>query len=344
MTHWTLRLPFVSLRLSARGSAIALALALMIAAGALLALRLGSYPLAPGIWGAILGGAGSDIEQMILLDHRLPRILTALGAGACFGLSGAMFQTMLRNPLASPDVIGFNAGASCGALVAIIAAGSAATGGTILLGALLGAFCTAVLVTGLAWRNGLQAERLVLIGLGVGFALAALSDLLLSRTDARTAADMTKWLIGTLNARDWQDVTLVWAGLALLSPMLVWLHFPLARLGLPEDLAGGLGLRLSQLRLTITALGIVLATLAVCSAGPLPFVAFAAGPIARALLRNGQPALLGAAAIGALLVLAADTAARMIVTLHLPAGVFTALIGGPVMIWLLVTQLRKGKL
>ena len=146
-----------------------------------------------------------------------------------------------------------------------------------------------------------------------------------------TAADMAEWLIGTLNARDWQDVWLVWSGLLLLAPAAFWIHFPLARLGLSDDLTSSLGLRLSPLRLGITGLGILLA-------------AFAAGPIARALVPNGRPALLGAAVIGALLVLAADTASRLVPSIQLPAGVFTALIGGPVMIWLLMVQFRKGKL
>ncbi len=336
---WTLRLPFLSLALSARALAVGTGLLLLLALGSGLALRLGSFVFSQESWLAILFGAGTEIERMVLLDHRLPRILTALGAGACFGLSGTMFQTMMRNPLAAPDVIGFNAGASCGALVAIIL-----TGGNVLLGALAGALLTAGLVVSLAWKDGLQPQRLVLIGIGIGLALAALGDLLLSRTDARTAADMAEWLIGTLNARDWQDVTIVWSGLLLLVPALVWVHFPLARLGLSDDLSRSLGLSLSPLRLTITGLGILLAALAVCTAGPLPFVAFAAGPIARALVPNGTPVLLGSAAIGALLVLAADTAARMVPSIQLPAGVFTALIGGPVMIWLLMAQFRKGKL
>jgi len=336
---WSLRLPFLSLSVSQRAVAVGSVLMLLLTLGAVLALRLGSYTFTETSWLSVLLGAGSDIDRMILMDHRLPRILTALGAGACFGLSGAMFQTMMRNPLASPDVIGFNAGASCGALLAIIL-----TGGNVLLGALVGALFTAVLVVGLAWKDGLHPQRLVLIGLGIGFALAALSDLLLSRTDARTAADMAEWLIGTLNARDWQDVWLVWSGLLLLAPAVFWIHFPLARLGLSDDLTSSLGLRLSPLRLGITGLGILLAALAVCTAGPLPFVAFAAGPIARALVPNGRPALLGAAVIGALLVLAADTASRLVPSIQLPAGVFTALIGGPVMIWLLMVQFRKGKL
>lgn len=336
---WTLRLPFLSLSLSYRATIVGLLLLAIVVTCSLLALSLGSYPIPAAQFVPILFGAGSDIEGMILRDHRLPRILTALGAGASFGLSGAMFQTMMRNPLASPDVIGFNAGASCGALVAIIF-----TGGNVLFGALLGAVLTACLVVGLAWNKGLQPSRLILIGIGIGFACAAFADLLLSRTDARTAADMANWLVGTLNARDWSDVKIVWTGLLILSPAIFWLHFPLARLSLSDDLASGLGLGLSPLRLIITGLGIILAALAVCTAGPLPFVAFAAGPIARSLIPSGKPILLGAAAIGALVVLGADTAARMVPLIQLPAGVFTALIGGPVMVWLLLVQFRKGKL
>ena len=336
---WTLRLSFLSLQISRRAAFTGAALLALLLAAAGLALHMGSYPLSAAQLLGVLRGQGTAIQQMILLDHRLPRILTALGAGAAFGLSGAMFQTMMRNPLASPDVIGFNAGASCGALAAMIL-----TGGMVLPGAIAGALLSAAAVTLLAWKDGLPPYRLILTGIGASLALTAAADLLISRMDAQTAADMAKWLIGTLNARDWSDAGLVWGGLALLAPAVLWLHFPLARLGMADDIATGLGLALSPLRLAVTAAGILLAALAVSTAGPLPFAAFAAGPIARRLIPNGKPVLLGAAAAGALMTLLADTASRIIPMIQLPAGVFTALIGAPVLIWLLLAQFRKGTL
>ncbi|WP_411353032.1 iron chelate uptake ABC transporter family permease subunit (plasmid) [Leisingera aquaemixtae] len=176
---------------------------------------------------AALQGRGTGIEQMILLDHRLPRIAAALGAGAAFGLAGAMFQTMLRNPLAAPDVIGFNAGASCGALAAVIL-----TGGMMLAGAIAGAALAAALVL-LLLEGRLAPGRLILTGIGASLTLTAAADLLVSRIDPQTPpiVELAHWLaaqprLGGCGAG--------LAGLALLAPVLWRLHFPLARLAMDD--------------------------------------------------------------------------------------------------------------
>ncbi|MCV6584217.1 MAG: iron chelate uptake ABC transporter family permease subunit [Marinibacterium sp.] len=333
-----LRLATLSVPVSGRALRSACALGLCAAAVALLALWVGHYPLALAqLFPAIAGDLG-DVAQMVVRDHRLPRILCALGVGAGFGMAGAIFQTLLRNPLASPDVIGFNGGASCGALLAIIL-----TGGHVVAGALLGGLASAALVIGLAWRDGLQPYRLILVGIGASLTLSALGDLLMSRMDVLTAADMAKWLIGTLASRDWQDVALIWGGLAVLGPVVLWASFPLARLSMSDDVTTGLGLALTPLRLGLSAIGVGLVALAVSVAGPLPFVAFVSGPIARCITGGGRPAIGAAALVGALVVTLADLAARMVPLVHLPAGVFTALIGAPVLMWLLVVQFRKGR-
>ncbi|UWQ47923.1 FecCD family ABC transporter permease [Leisingera aquaemixtae] len=336
---WTLRFAALSVQISRSALLAGLCLMALLLAAALLAVQTGNYPLSSGQMAAVLQGGGTGIEQMILLDHRLPRIAAALGAGAAFGLAGAMFQTMLRNPLAAPDVIGFNAGASCGALAAMIL-----TGGMMLAGAIAGAALAAALVLLLSWKDGLAPGRLILTGIGTSLTLAAAADLLVSRIDPQTASDMVTWLTGSLHSRGWADAARVWAGLALLAPVLWRLHFPLARLAMDDGIATGLGLPVSGLRLAVAGAGILLTALAVTAAGPLPFVAFAAGPIARRLVPSGKPALLAAAAAGALMTLLADTAARMMPGVQLPAGVFTALTGAPVLLWLLLAHFRKGTL
>ncbi|MFC3614178.1 FecCD family ABC transporter permease [Lutimaribacter marinistellae] len=306
---------------------------------ALTALLTGSYPVtAADIWQALAGRAEA-IPSMIVLDHRMPRILTGLGAGAALGMAGAMFQTMLRNPLAAPDIIGFTAGANAGALLAALL-----TGGMILGGALLGGALTALAVTALAWRDGLDTHRLILVGIGASLSLGAAADLLLSYTDENTAADMARWLTGTLHARGWAEVVRIWGGLALLLPLLVWVSFPLARLALSDETVTALGLPLARLRLAVTALGVTLVALAVSVAGPLPFVAFVAGPIARRLVGGGTPALLAAALVGACVTAGADLAARSLPMVRLPAGVFTAMLGAPVLVWLLWAEARKGRI
>lgn len=334
-----LRLPFLSFQLSPRTLSVTVSLFLLVLIVLLASISLGPYPLdLPQIWAAITGQA-EGLHRMIVVDHRLPRILTAIGAGAAFGLAGSMFQTMLRNPLASPDVIGFTAGASCGALLMMIL-----TGGFVLLGALIGGVATALAVTALAWKDGLHPYRLILVGIGASLTLTAGSDLLLSKIDLQSATDMSKWLVGTLNARSWGDVQLVWAGLVVLTLLALWLQFPLSRMAMVDDIATGLGLLLSPLRLMVTGTAVALVALAVSVAGPLPFVAFVSGPIARRLLRGGKPALLQAAMVGAVVTLLADMVARSTPLAQLPAGVFTAIIGAPVLMWLLLVQFRKGTL
>ncbi|MBV1897441.1 MAG: iron chelate uptake ABC transporter family permease subunit [Rhodobacteraceae bacterium] len=334
-----LRLSFVSLQISRRALIVSAVLSLLMLSLLMLSVSMGYYPLSLTRIIAAIGDHASEVEQMIVMDHRLPRILSAVGAGAAFGLAGAMFQTMLRNPLASPDVIGFNAGAAFGALAAIVM-----TGANILPGALIGGLLTAAAVTALAWHNGLHPYRLILVGIGASLTLVAGADLLMSRLDSMTASEMAKWLIGTLNSRDWGDVRLIWGGLALMLPLCLWLQFPLSRLAMDDDISTSLGLALSPLRLTITTTGVALVALAVSVAGPLPFVAFVSGPIARRIVGGGKPALLASAMIGALVTLLADTLARSVPIVQLPAGVFTALIGAPVLMWLLLVQFRKGTL
>ncbi|WP_422051042.1 FecCD family ABC transporter permease [Shimia sp.] len=328
-----------SFEISPRAVVAGALLSLLGLSVALLSLSIGSYPLS--IPQLLLGLAGQldGVEAMIVLEHRLPRILVAIGAGAAFGMAGAMFQTMLRNPLASPDVIGFTAGANFGALLAVLL-----TGGMVVAGALAGGVATALTVALLAWNNGLQINRLILVGIGVSLSLAAAADLLLSWTDERIAADMAQWLTGSLNTRSYEDVALIWGGIALLLPLIVWLLFPLARLAMSDETVVGLGLSLVSLRLLITGVAVALVALAVSVAGPLPFVSFVSGPIARGIVRGGQPAVFAAALVGAVVTLLADLVARSVPFVQLPAGVFTALIGAPVLMWLLMRQFRRGNL
>lgn len=340
MPEPALRLGRYSILLNRRAMVVGLALALLAVAATLGALLQGRYPADLATILASLVGRADSIVQMIVIDNRMPRILTALGAGAALGLAGAMLQTMLRNPLASPDVIGFSAGGRCGALAAMLYWGES----FVLPGALAGALVTALAVMALSWRYGIQPYRLILVGIGASMTLTALADLMMSRLDVLTAAEMAQWLVGTLSARNWDDVTMVWVGLLLLTPAALWLQFALARMAMDDDIATGLGLALLPLRLGVMVTSVTLVALAVTVAGPLPFVAFVSGPIARRLVRGARPAIFAAALIGGLVTLLGDTAARAVPIYNLPAGIFTALIGAPVLIWLLVVQIKKGKI
>ena len=196
----------------------------------------------------------------------------------------------------------------------------------------------------LSFENGLNIRKLVLIGIGVNLSIAAGSDLLLSRVDLMTAEDMSRWLVGSLNGRDWSDVAIVWCGLAVVVPAAAVLDFPLRSMMLTDDVALGHGVALNAVRLAVSATTVICVAIGVSVAGPLPFVAFLSGPIAKAIEGGGRPSLFSAALVGAIVVLSADYASRLTPLVQLPAGVFTALIGAPCLLWLLVRNARSGRI
>ena len=340
--YFGLRLGPVSALLHRRALFVGATLSCVLLAVALVALGTGTYPIGFGQVWAVFAGRMDDIAELVVLDYRLPRLLAGIGCGAALGAAGAIFQSLLRNPLATPDIIGFTAGASCGAIAVIALTGTATW---LLAGALTGGFAAAALVFALAWRDGLSPYRLILTGIGISFTLVAFSDYLLTRIDIMRAADATKWLAGTIDARNWNDIGLLLVGVLVLLPIALSQQFVLQRLQFDDDVAAGLGLRLSRARLMLACTGVALTALAVSVAGPLPFIALISAPIARRLLKTASPAVFSAALIGAVITVLADFAARNALGfIQLPTGVFTALIGAPYFLGLLIVQSRRGYL
>jgi iron complex transport system permease protein len=283
-------------------------------------------------WRAALAGQGPD--ALILWHIRLPRLLLAVFTGSALGLAGTAVQVMLRNPLASPDIIGFGAGAAVGAAGSIALTGGL---GLVVPGALSGGLVAALVILGLAWRAGLPPLALVLIGVAVSLILSTLTDLLLSLSPGIQAAETARFLTGGFSSADWSKVTLVAVALAAALPVLAWLAYWIDRLDLGDDLARAQGLNPDRIRLATALCAAVLVSVCVAVAGPLPFVAFLAGPIARRLSDQAGTVLPLAALTGALIALAAEAAASVPVSgVRLPAGLFTALVGGPVMLFLLL--------
>jgi iron complex transport system permease protein len=320
-----------------------LTLAILMAVSGL-ALYLGNYPLTTAEISTILFQQGDETPDIVIWYHRLPRLLVGIGAGAAFGVSGALIQDMLRNPLASPDIVGFSSGAASGALFTVMLTGSSFW---VLPGAMVGGVLSAALVLALAWNKGLSSARLVLTGLALSLFLMALVDIMMAQLDLLTAADIMKWLVGAFPSPEWGDAVLIFGALIILGPFALWQGFALKSLALGDDIATGLGLNVSTTRLKILFLSVGLTACAVGVAGPLPFVAFAANPIARRLSAasgagNGSP-LLGAAAVGACLTVLADLVCRSLpIGADLPIGVFTAMIGAPLLMWQLTLEIRKG--
>ncbi|MFD5746191.1 FecCD family ABC transporter permease [Streptomyces sp. NPDC127033] len=291
---------------------------------------------------ATLAGGGDGGSRFVIVDLRLPRALIGLLVGAAFGLSGAVFQTLLRNPLASPDVIGISSGA--GAAGVLAAVGFGASGFVLSASALLGAVVAAAAIYALAWRDGVAGYRLVLVGIGIGAALSSMISHLLTSSDVADAQNALAWLTGSLNGRSWEQLRPLVVALALLVPPTFLAARPLGTLQLGDDTAMGLGTRVERARLALLACAVALAGVATAAAGPVAFVAFVSAPIARRLVPRQGAALLPAALTGALIVLVADFAAQHLLgSTQFPVGVVTGVIGAPYLLWLLARANRAGR-
>ncbi len=293
-----------------------------------------------------LVGQGSPDADFIVSTLRLPRALTAVAVGVAFALSGVIFQSLARNPLASPDIIGITAGASTAAVLVVVAGsalGVATTGVSLPLAALLGGLATTTAVYLLAYRNGLSAYRLVLVGIGLAAVLTSVTQYLLTRADINDVQRAMVWLTGSLNGRGWDDLLPLALALTVLVPAVLLLARPLRALQLGDDTARGVGVPVERSRAVLVVLAVACASVATATAGPVAFVAFVAGPVARRLV--GAPlTLVPAALVGALLVLLADLVARTVLSpTELPVGIVTGLVGAPYLLWLLARANRVGR-
>jgi len=298
----------------------------------------------------LTGGPRIPGASFIVMENKLPRAVIGTMVGVAFGLAGSLFQTMLRNPLASPDVIGISSGASAAAVVAIVVFG--ATGAAVSGAALAGALAVAALIYVISSGGKLRGtgrvnaagSRLVLAGVGIAAALQAVVSFLMTRADIRTAADALVWLNGSLNSANWDRAGVLLLALAVLVPAAGLVAGPLRVLELGDDAAAGLGIRVNAARLALVVIAVSLAAVATAAAGPVSFVAFLAGPIGRRF--TGKASLPASGFVGALIVLAADYFAANLAPLLLngtvlPVGVVTGALGAPFLLWLLVTANRK---
>lgn len=271
---------------------------------------------------------------------RLPRAILAVLAGASFGLAGVAFQTMLRNPLASPDIIGISAGSSAAAAFAIVTLSLGATEVSIF--AIVAGLAVAVLVYLLAYRGGVAGTRLILIGIGVAAMLDSATAYILSRAAQWDLQEATRWLTGSLNGVNWTQLGPVLAALLVFGPLLLGQSRHLAATQLGDDTAAALGVRVNRTRLIIIVAAVGLIAFATAASGPIAFVAFLSGPIAARVVGRGGSLLVPAALVGALLVLVADFAGQYLLGARYPVGVVTGVLGAPFLIWLIVRTNRAG--
>ncbi|WP_134536662.1 FecCD family ABC transporter permease, partial [Pseudomonas aeruginosa] len=271
---------------------------------------------------------------------RLPRVLTACLVGAALGMAGAIFQSISRNPLGSPDVIGFTTGAASGAIVQIILfdAGPLATS----LAALAAGLCTALAVVLLARRGATAGGyRLVLVGIGVGASLSGLNSLLLVTGNLDQAMYAQLWLAGSLNTRTWSHVVPAALGLLASVPLALYHGRRLEVLELGDASAAQLGVAVERVRLQMVLVAVGMTAIATAAAGPIAFIALAGPQLARRLTRSAGVPLLSGALMGAVLLLAADLLGqRLAYVANLPIGLMTGLLGGFYLLWLLLRSRR----
>lgn len=325
-----------------RVTLVTAALALLCACVFCVSLSLGDYTIpVPDVVRSLLG-AGDRAATFIITDLRLPRALTALLAGATFAMSGGIFQTLVRNPLASPDIIGITAGASAAAVVAMLGLGLA--GYAVSVAAFVGALATALTIYLLAWRDGVSGYRLVLIGIAVAAVLTSVISYLMTRSEVQDAQKALVWLTGSLNAETWGTVRILAPCCAVLFPLTVAAARGLRALQMGDELAKGLGVRVEGRRLALVLVAVALAAVATAAVGPVAFVAFVSAPIARRLVGHDGLGLVPAAIVGALVLLGSDLVAQHAVPgTSFPVGVVTGVVGAPYLLWLLTTTNRAGR-
>lgn len=304
-------------------------------------LTVGGYTMSLPELGRTLVGQGEGGDAFVVFRLRVPRLLLGILVGAAFALAGALFQTVLRNPLAAPDILGISGGASLAAATAILLGGL--SGAAVSLAAGGGAVVVAVAIYLLAWRHGVSGYRFVLIGVGIAFLVNAGIGYLISRTDVNDVREALVWMVGSLGTPEWRDLAVLAVVLLVLLAVLALLAPRLRILQLGDDTAGGLGIRVERTRLALLAVGVALAAVATAFAGPVAFVAFVSAPIARRLVPTSGLALVPSALVGVALVLAADLTGQNLLGTPVPVGIVTGVIGAPYLLWLLATSNHEGR-
>ncbi|WP_249268751.1 FecCD family ABC transporter permease [Microbacterium sp. JB110] len=314
-------------------------LALAVTCMAVLALMTGSYQLSPGQVGSALTGGETGLVHDIVVEWRLPRVAAAIVFGAALGASGAVFQSLLRNPLADPGIIGFSQGSYTGALIVILVIGGSYW--QLVGGALLGGMATAIVVYVLAWRRGVQGFRLIIVGIGVSAMLGSINTWLILKADLEVAMAAAVWGAGSLNGVSWTQVIIGGASIAILLLLAATLSQPMRQMELGDDAAASQGVRIPPARLALIVVGVALTATVTAASGPIAFISLVAPQIARRLARTAGITLAPAAFVGALLCLVADYIAQHIAPTSLPVGIITVMLGGGYLGWLLFTEARK---
>jgi iron complex transport system permease protein len=308
---------------------------------AVLTLGTGDFPIAPGDVVRTLFGQGNAAQAFIINELRLPRVVTAILVGMALAAGGAIFQSITRNPLGSPDILGITSGAGAAALAVVIAGGSSTQ---LSLAAVAGGVGVALLIQLIGGRRGLHGYRFILVGVGMTAILNGIMGWLLTKGVQMENARAMLWLTGSFDGRGWEEALPLLGVLVVAVPILAVVCGPgLRMLEMGDDVAAGLGVPVRRLRTGALLLASVVVACAAAAAGPVNFVALIAPNIAKRLTRAPGPNLLPSTAVGALLTVGADWLA-MHSGYPLPVGVVTGALGGAYLVWLLVRERKAGRI
>ncbi|WP_424529401.1 FecCD family ABC transporter permease [Sphaerisporangium viridialbum] len=301
----------------------------------------GDYPIGLTSVMKALAGYGDPGTLLVVRELRLPRALVGLLVGIAFGVSGSVFQTMTRNPLASPDMIGLTQGAGTAVVASIVLGWDGGLGPQTL--GLLGALATGLLVYLLAWSRGATGYRIILVGIGVSWICTSATDYLVAKGGRFQAQAALGWLVGNLNGRDWDQVVPLALAMVVMVPVALTLGRLTRTLQLGDDVAAGLGTPVQRVRFALLLTGVGLVAFGTAAAGPIAFVALAAPQIAQRLAGTAWPPPVASGLAGALVVLSSDLIARELVpSTELPVGIVTGVLGAPILLWLLIRADRAG--
>lgn len=316
-----------------------LILVLVLAAGGLLTLCVGQSVTSPVEVLRVLSGETVQGASFTVGTLRLPRAVLSILAGMGFGLGGVVFQVMLRNPLASPDIIGISSGASAAAVFAIVVLSM--SGPWVSAFAILAGLGIALAVWGLSFRSGGAGARLILVGIGISAMTESFIAYLLSQAPDWTLQDAMRWLTGSVNGARLEQALPLLAALAVCGGLILLRARDLEILRLGDDAASALGVRADRTRAILIVAAVVLVATATAVTGPIAFVAFLSGPIAAHLVGRRGSLLVPAALVGALLVLLGDWVGQVLLPHRYPVGVVTGALGAPYLVALIVRSNRS---
>lgn len=329
----------IAVRIDVRSIVVSLILCGVLVVALLFALMFGTLQLSVIEVVQALIGNKTGMTRTVVIEWRLPRVLAAIVFGGSLAVSGAIFQSLTRNPLGSPDIIGFTTGSYTGALLSMLMIGTTSFI-KIATGALLGGFVTASFIYMLAFKGGTQGFRLIIVGIAISALLGSVNSLLLLKSKAEVALTAAAWGVGSLNGVTWEQVTFAMA-LALLLLLFSWtMNRPLTMMELGKDASQSLGIRMERTQIILIGLAVALTAVPTAVMGPVAFVALSAPQIANRLTKT-TARLIPVALTGATLLLCADIIAQhMLLDKILPVGVITLSLGGIYLVALLFKQAR----